>query len=77
MTEQKVIEMSKKQMSISDKVISNEEPLGMKDSLVIKSATQQGGIQMQSLNDFGNIKGQKSPYLNSSTNGNGGAGLTE
>jgi hypothetical protein len=68
MTEQKVMEMSKKQMSISDKNISNEDT--MKDSLLVRSSANQK-MHIRSLNDFSQekVKHMKNSYFNSSITG--------
>jgi len=68
MTEKKVIEMSKKQRSISDKQISQTDEL-MRDSLVLQN--QSPSSKIRSLNDLNRIKGisHKNTRLNSSITG--------
>lgn len=62
--------MSKKQKSISDRQISQEED-AMKDSLVLRNHSAQSKIR--SLNDLNRIKGVslKNSYFNESLNGTG------
>jgi anion-transporting ArsA/GET3 family ATPase len=68
MTEKKVIEMSKKQRSISDKQISQTDEM-MRDSLVFQN--QSPSSKIRSLNDLNRIKGisHKNSRLNSSITG--------